>query len=89
MQNENRKIHDKMKEEIRRMDQVVVESSLFIRRIKGEDPQQVAYGKTISKFWDTSDVPSGFLPVKIASYPSMESLNEEPKKELTEIEYEY
>ena len=40
-------------------------------------------------FWDTSDVPSRSLPVKIASYPSLESLNEEPKKELTEAEYEY
>ena len=27
--------------------------------------------------------------MKIASYPSLESLNEEPKKELTEAEYEY
>ena len=27
--------------------------------------------------------------MKIASYPSFESLNEEPKKELTEAEYEY
>ena len=89
MQNENRKIHDKMKEEIRKMDQAIAESSLFIKRIKGEDPQQVVYGKTISKFWDTSDIPPRSLPVKIASYPSIESLNEEPKKELTEAEYEY
>ena len=89
MRNENRKIHDKMKEEIRKMDQAIAESSSFIKKIKGEDPQQVAYGKTISTFWDTSDVPSGSLSVKIASYPSIESLNEEPKEELTEAEYEY
>ena len=29
------------------------------------------------------------LPVKIALYPSLESLNEEPKDELTETEHEY
>ena len=45
MRNKNRKIHDKMKEEIRKMDQAIAESSSFIRRIKGEDPQQVAYGE--------------------------------------------
>ena len=89
MRNENRKIHHKMKEEIRKMDQAIAESSSFIKKIKGEDPQQVAYGKTISTFWDTSDVPSGPLSGKIASYPSIESLNEEPKEELTEAEYEY
>ena len=89
MRNENRKIHHKRKEEIRKMDQAIAESSSFIKKIKGEDPQQVAYGKTISAFWDTSDVPSGSLSGKIASYPSIESLNEEPKEELTEAEYEY
>ena len=89
MRNENRKIHHKMKEEIRKMDQAIAESSSFIKKIKGEDPQQVAYGKTISTFWDTSDVPLGSLSGKIASYPSIESLNEEPKEELTEAEYEY
>ena len=45
--------------------------------------------KTISDFWDTSDVPQESLPKKIASYPSLESLNEEPKDELTESDYEY
>ena len=89
MRNENRKIHDKMKEEIRKMDQAIAESSSFIKKIKGKDPQQVTYGKAISTFWDTSDVPSGSTSVKIASYPSIESLNEEPKEELTEAEYEY
>ena len=33
--------------------------------------------------------PQGSLPVKIASYPSLESLNEEPKDELIEADYEY
>ena len=87
--NENKELHDKMKEEIKKMDKAVAESSSFIKRMKGKDPQQIAYEKTISDFWDTSDVPQGSLPVKIASYPSLESLNEEPKNELTKSDYEY
>ena len=51
--------------------------------------QQIAYEKTISDFWDTSDVPQKSLPVKIALYPSLESLNEEPKDKLTEADHEY
>ena len=78
-----------MKEEIKRMDQAVADSSSFMKRMKSKDPQQIAYEKTISDFWDTSDVPQGSLPVKLASYPSLESLNEEPKNELTESDYEY
>ena len=89
MRNENRKIHYKMKEEIKKMDQAIADSSSFIKEMKSKDGQQIAYEKTISDFWDTSDVPQGSVPVKIASYPSFESLNEEPKKELTEAEYEY
>ena len=88
-QNENKEIHDKMKEEIKKMDQAVAESSSFIKRMKSKDPQQIAYEKNVSDFWDTSDVPQGSVLVKIASYPSLESLNEEPKDELTEAEYEY
>ena len=88
-QNENKEIHEKMKEEIKKMDQVVAESSSFIQTMKNKDPQQIAYEKTISDFWDASDVPQGSLLVKIASYPSLESLNEEPKDELTEADYEY
>ena len=87
--NENKELHDKMKEEIKKMDQAVVDSSSFIKRMKSKDPQQIAYEKTISDFWDTSDVPQGSLPVKIAPYPSLESLNEEPKDELTKADYEY
>ena len=87
--NENKEIHDKMKEEIEKMDQAVADSSSFIKKMKDKDPQQIAYEKTISDFWDTSDVPQGSLPVKIALYPSLESLNEEPKDELTEADHEY
>ena len=34
MQNENRKIHDKMKEEIKKMDQAIADSSSFIKKNK-------------------------------------------------------
>ena len=78
-----------MKEEIKKMDQAVANSSSFIKKMKDKDPQQIAYEKTISDFWDTSDVPQESSPVKIAPYPSLESLNEEPKEELTEVEHEY
>ena len=71
------------------MDQAVADSSTFIKKMKDKDPQQIALEKTISDFWDTSDVPQESSPVKIAPYPSLESLNEEPKEELTEAEHEY
>ena len=87
--NENKEIHDKMKEEIKKMDQAVADSSSFIKKMKDKDPQQIALGKAISDFWDRSDVPQESSPVKIAPYPSLESLNEEPKEELTEAEHEY
>ena len=88
-QNENKKIRDKMKEETEKMDQAVANSSSFIKKMKSKDSQQIAFEKTVSDFWDTSDVPQGSLPVKIAPYPSLESLNEEPKDKLTEAEHEY
>ena len=87
--NENREIHDKMREEIRRMDQALAKSSTFIKKIKNEDSQRAALNKAISNFWDATDVPQETSPVKIALYPSLESLNEELKEELTEAEYEY
>ena len=89
MRNENKKIQDKMRGEIEKMDQAIADSSSFIKKMRSRDLQQVAYEKIISDFWDTSDVPLRSLPMKIASYPSLESLNEEPKMELTEAEYEY
>ena len=78
-----------MKEEIKKMDQAVADSSTFIKRMKNKDPQQIALEKAISDFWDTTNVLQEPSPVKIASYPSLESLNEEPKEELTEAEHEY
>ena len=78
-----------MKEEIKKMDQAVADSSSFIEKMKDKDPKQIAFEKTVSDFWDTSDVPEGSFPAKIAPYLSLESLNEEPKQELTEAEHDY
>ena len=87
--NENREINDKMREGIRKMDQALAKSSTFIKKMKNGDSQWAALNKDISDFWDATDVPQETSPVKIASYPSLESLNEELKEELTEAEYEY
>ena len=48
--NENKEIHNKMKEEIKKMDQAVAGSSIFIKRMKDKDPQQIALEKAISDF---------------------------------------
>ena len=42
-----------MKEEIKKVDQAVANSSSFIKKMKNKDPQQIAFEKTISDFWDT------------------------------------
>ena len=86
---ENRRINEKMGEEIKKMEQAVASSSSFIKNLKGKDQQQAALNKAISNFWDTSDVPPEPAPTNIASYPSIESLDEERKEELTEAQYEY
>ena len=64
-----------MREEIKKMEQAVASSNL-----KGRDQQQAALNKAISNFWDTSDLPPEPTPTNIASYPSMESLDEERKE---------
>ena len=58
-----------MREEIKKMDKAMADSSSFIKKMKDKDLQQIAYEKTISDFWDTSDVPQEPAPVKIAPYP--------------------
>ena len=69
-----------MKEEIRKMEQAVASSSSFIKNLRGKDWQQAASNKAISNFWDTSDVSPEPAPTNIASYPSLESLDEEKKE---------
>ena len=71
------------------MEQAEASSSSFIKNLKGRDQQQAALNKAISNFWDTLDVPPEPAPTNIASYPSMESLDEERKEELAEAQYEY
>ena len=71
------------------MEQAVASSSSFIKDLKGRGQQQVALNKAISNFWDTSDVPPEPAPTNIASYPVIESLDEERREELTEAQYEY
>ena len=78
-----------MREEIKKMEQAVASPSSFIKNLKGEDQQQAALYKPFSNFWDTSDVPPEPAPTNIASYPSIESLDEEGKEELTEAQCEY
>ena len=78
-----------MREGIRKMDQALATSSAFIKKMTNGDSQRAALSKAISNFWDATDVPQETSPVKIASYLSLESLNEELKEELMEAEYEY
>ena len=77
---ENRKINEKMREEIKKMEQAVASSSSFIKNLKGRDQQQVSLDKAISNFWDTLDVPPEPAATNIASYPSIESLDEERRE---------
>ena len=86
---ENRRINEKLREEIRKMEQAMASSSSFIKNLKGKDQQQAALNKAISNFWDTSDVPPEPAFTNIASYPSIQRLNEERKEELTEVQYKY
>ena len=86
---ENRKATEKMQEKIRKMDQAVASSSKLMKELKGADTQYVAMGQAIADFWDTSDVPQDDGATKIPPYPSLESLDQEHKKELSDIQYAY
>ena len=84
---ENRKATEKMQEKIRKMDQAVASSSKLMKELKGEDTQYVAMGQAIADFWDTSDVPQDDGFTKSPSYPSLESLDQEYREELSDIQY--
>ena len=86
---ENRKATEKMQEKIRKMDQAVASSSKLMKKLKGADTQYLAMGQAIADFWDTSDVPQDDGATKIPSYPSLESLDQEYKEELSDIQYAY
>ena len=86
---ENRGITERIKEEIGRMDQAVASSSKFMQELKGADTQYIAMGQAIADFLDTSDAPQDPISSNIPSYPSLESLDEASKDELTEAQYGY
>ena len=86
---ENRKTTEKMQEKIKKLDQAVVSSSKFMKEIKGANTQYLAMGQAIADFWDTSDVPQDDNATRIPSYPSLESLDQEYKEELSDIQYAY
>ena len=86
---ENRKTTEKMQEKIRELDQAVASSSKLMKKLKGADTQYLAVGQAIADFWDTSDVPQDDNATRIPSYPSLESLDQENKEELSDIQYAY
>ena len=86
---ENRKTTEKMQEKIKELDQAVASSSKLMKELKGADTQYLAMGQAIADFWDTSDVPQDYMAGRIPSYPSLESLDQEYKEELSDIQYAY
>ena len=86
---ENRKATEKMHEKIRKLDQAVASSSKFMKELRKADTQYVAMGQAIADFWDTSDVPQDEDATRIPSYPSLESLDQEHKEELSDVQYAY
>ena len=61
----------------------------FMKELRKADTQYVAMGQAIADFWDTSDVPQDEDVTRIPSYPSLESLDQEHKEELSDIQYAY
>ena len=86
---ENRRATEKMQQKIRKLDQAVANSSKFMKELRKADTQYVTMGQAIADFWDTSDVPQDEDATRIPSYPSLESLDQEYKEELTDIQYAY
>ena len=60
-----------------------------MKELKRADTQYLAMGQAIADFWDTSDVPQDDDATRIPSYPSLESLDQEYKEELSDIQYAY
>ena len=78
-----------MQEKIKKLDQAVASSSKLLKELKWADTQYLAMGQAIADFWDTSDVPQDHDANRIPSYPSLESLDQEYKEELSDIQYAY
>ena len=77
-----------MQEKIKKFHQAVANSSKLMKELKGADTQYLAMGQAIADFWDTSDVPQDDDATRIP-YPSLESLDQEYKEELSDIQYAY
>ena len=60
-----------------------------MKELRKADTQYVAMGQAIADFWDTSDVPQDDDTTKIPPCPSLESLDQEYKEELSDIQYVY
>ena len=86
---ENRKTREKMQEKIKKLNQAVASSSKFMKELKRTDTQYLAMGQAIADFWDTSDAPQDDDATRISSYPSLESLDQDYKEELSDIQYAY
>ena len=86
---ENRRATEKMQKKVRKLDQAVANSSKFMKELRKADTQYVAMGQAIADFWDTSDVPQDEDATRIPSYPSLESLDQEYKEKLSDIQYAY
>ena len=71
------------------MDQAVAGSSKLVKELKRADTQYLAMGQAIVDFWDTSDVPQDDDATRIPSYSFLESLDQEHKEELSDIQYAY
>ena len=80
---------EKMQEKIKELDQAVASSSKLMKELKRADTQYLAMGQAIADFWDTSDVPQDDDATRIPPYPSLESLDQEHKQELSDIQYAY
>ena len=78
-----------MQEKIKKLDQAVASSSKLMKELKRADTQYLAMGQAIADFWDTSDVPQDHDANRIPSYPSLESLDQKYKEELSDIQYAY
>ena len=86
---ENRKATEEMQEKTKELDQAVASSSKLMKELKRADTQYLAMRQAIADFWDTSDVPQDDDATRIPSYPSSESLDQEPKEELSDLQCVY
>ena len=60
-----------------------------MKELKRADTQYLAMGQAIADLLDTSDVPQDDDVTRIPSYPSLESLDQEHKEEMSDIQYAY